>query len=132
MAKLERELSAHPEWNMPDSPLRQEPDKLLKHAEEVRAHAAKLFWNDKTGRFVCGIDVDGKSYDYGFTFINCEAIYYPTIASSVGAKCYSRANEHSLEDRFYFYKSEDVLEGRLTMNAFAADLFLINQERKFR
>ncbi|MEO0206813.1 MAG: glycosyl hydrolase family 65 protein, partial [candidate division WOR-3 bacterium] len=51
-------------------------DQIKNHAEEVKNFANKLFWNDKTGRFVCGIDVDGKSYDYGFTFVNCEAIYY--------------------------------------------------------
>jgi len=76
MAALEREINAHPEWNMPAGPLRLSPDEILQHAEEVKDHAGKIFWNDATGRFVCGIDVDGKSYDYGFTFVNCEAIYY--------------------------------------------------------
>jgi hypothetical protein len=76
MAALERDIAAHPEWNLPAGPLRLESEEILEHAQEVKAHASKLFWNDPTGRFVCGIDVDGKSYDYGFTFINCEAIYY--------------------------------------------------------
>ena len=76
MAALERDIGAHPEWNMPASPLRLASEEIQKHAQEVRDYAGKLFWNDSTGRFACGIDVDGKSYDYGFTFINCEAIYY--------------------------------------------------------
>ncbi len=76
MAALEREIAAHPEWNMPAGPLRLSPDEILQHAREVKDYAGKLFWNDSTGRFTCGIDIDGKSYDYGFTFINCEAIHY--------------------------------------------------------
>jgi hypothetical protein len=76
MAALERDIESHPEWNLPAGPLRLESEEILEHAQEVRDHAGKLFWNDSNGRFVCGIDVDGESYDYGFTFINCEAIYY--------------------------------------------------------
>ncbi|MGQ9607788.1 MAG: glycosyl hydrolase family 65 protein [bacterium] len=76
MAILEKEISNHPEWNMPLGPLRNTPEEILKHAEEIKSFAGQLFWNKDTGRFVCGIDINGKSYDYGFTFINCEAIYY--------------------------------------------------------
>ncbi len=76
MASLEKEISDHPEWNMPSGPLRKEPDEILEHAEEVKSFAGQLFWNKETGRFVCGIDIVGKPYDYGFTFVNCEAIYY--------------------------------------------------------
>jgi hypothetical protein len=76
MALLEGEIAEHPEWNIPAGPLRVAPEDIRNHAEEVKAYAGKLFWNDKTGRFVAGIDVEGRSYDYGFTFVNCEAIYY--------------------------------------------------------
>jgi hypothetical protein len=76
MAQLEQEISSHPEWDIPAGPLKVSSDEIKNHAKEVKDFANKLFWNDKTGRFTCGIDVDGKSYDYGFTFINCEAIYY--------------------------------------------------------
>ncbi|MEK7398519.1 MAG: glycosyl hydrolase family 65 protein, partial [Candidatus Poribacteria bacterium] len=76
MAQLEQEISSHPEWGIPAGPLKVSSDEIKNHAKEVKDFANKLFWNDRTGRFTCGIDVDGKSYDYGFTFINCEAIYY--------------------------------------------------------
>ena len=76
MAALERDIKAHPEWNIPDSPLRQIPEDLAGQAAEVKRHAGQLFWNEQTGRFVCGIDVEGQSHDYGFTFLNCEAIHY--------------------------------------------------------
>jgi len=76
MADMERDIKMHPEWDMLGGHLRFEPGDLRQHAEEVKAQANKLFWNDRTGRFVCSIDIDGKSYDYGFTFLNLEAIYY--------------------------------------------------------
>lgn len=76
MTQLERDIELHPEWNIPSGPLKVSSKDIKAHAQEVKDYSGKLFWNDETGRFVCGIDVDGKSYDYGFTFVNCEAIYY--------------------------------------------------------
>lgn len=76
MAELEEQIAAHPEWNIPGGVLQANADELRAHAAEVKAVAGKLFWNADTGRFVCGIDVDGTAYDYGFTFLNLEAIYY--------------------------------------------------------
>ena len=35
-----------------------------------------MFWNEDRGRFVACIDIDGAAHDYGFTFLNLEAIYY--------------------------------------------------------
>jgi hypothetical protein len=35
-----------------------------------------MFWNNKTGRFVACIDADGVPHDYGYTFLNLEAIHY--------------------------------------------------------
>jgi hypothetical protein len=48
---------------------------LERHAAEVKA-ANGRFWNEVTGRFVLGIDDAGERHDYGFTFMNLEAIYY--------------------------------------------------------
>jgi hypothetical protein len=76
MAALERQITLHPEWGIPTSPLRFESDDLSRLAAEVKDYAGKLFWNPKTGRFVSAMDIDGKTYDYGFTMVNCEAIYY--------------------------------------------------------
>lgn len=75
-ARLEEEIAVHPEWNVPLGALRCEPGMMREHAREVRDFAGKLFWNEKTGRFISGLDVDGKSYDYGLTFLNLEAIHY--------------------------------------------------------
>ncbi len=45
-------------------------------ADSIRSDFQKRFWNPETGRFYGWIDVDGQAYDYGFTFVNLEAIYY--------------------------------------------------------
>jgi len=76
LARLEQDVADHPGWNLPDGPLALDPAWLRQHAQEVKEYAGKLFWNSDTGRFVAGIDRDGKAHDYGFTFVNCEAVHY--------------------------------------------------------
>jgi hypothetical protein len=51
----------------------------------VKKTANKKFWDGKTGRFVGCIDADGVAHDYGFTFVNLEAIHYG-IANDANAK----------------------------------------------
>lgn len=34
------------------------------------------FWDEKAGRYVGCVDSDGIRHDYGFTFVNLEALYY--------------------------------------------------------
>ena len=75
MAGLERLVAAHPEWDIQRGPLRLDPDQLERHAAEVKANNA-IFWNSQTGRFTLGPGDDGRSWDFGFTFMNLEAIYY--------------------------------------------------------
>ncbi|MDO8588483.1 MAG: glycosyl hydrolase family 65 protein [Armatimonadota bacterium] len=76
MASIERDIREHPEWDIPIGTLAFEPDMLLRHAADVKAAGNKLFWNPMTGRFVPNIDQDGRIHDYGFTFLNLEAVYY--------------------------------------------------------
>jgi hypothetical protein len=76
MAAMERHIERHPEWNLPGGPLRFEPAELLELAREVQAAGNERFWNPTTGRFVGWRDLEGRSHDYGFTFVNNEAIYY--------------------------------------------------------
>jgi len=72
---VEREISAHPEWQIPAGVLALGAVMLENHSAEVKVEGNRLFWNDETGRFVACVDADGKKHDYGFTFLNCEAIY---------------------------------------------------------
>ncbi|PWU16553.1 MAG: hypothetical protein C5B50_13230 [Verrucomicrobia bacterium] len=67
------------------SALSLDPSTLEAHAADVKAEANKLFWNATSGRFVACVDADGQSHDYGFTFLNFEAIYYE-FATAVHAR----------------------------------------------
>jgi len=83
-ASLERSIQSHPEWE-PDayqnisgtsSQKAMDPDALDRLVSRMRADFQQRFWDPVDGRFVGWIDRDGKAYDYGFTFVNLEAIDY--------------------------------------------------------
>ena len=76
LARIERDIRENPGWNVPVSESAFDPDMLTKHAAEAKAEGNKLFWNPKTGRFVPGVDMDGKIHDFGLTFLSLEAVYY--------------------------------------------------------
>ena len=75
-AALERSIASHPEWNIPADTKPQDAQALAQLAEEIRQDFQTRFWNSDTGRFNGWIDVEGRAYDYGFTFVNLEAIHY--------------------------------------------------------
>ena len=88
LAELEEQIAAHPEWNIAGDADAFDPADLRRHAREVKEYGTKRFWNGKTGRFGT-VDLDGKMHDYGFTFLNNEAVYYdfatPEQARSIHA-----------------------------------------------
>ena len=75
-SQLERDIAKHPDWNIPRDGQPFDADDLARLATEIRADFQKRFWNTETGRFVGWIDVEGRVYDYGFTFVNLEAVHY--------------------------------------------------------
>lgn len=75
LADLEEQIVRHPQWCVATGAEAFDPVDLRHHAAEVKSYGGKRFWNDKNGRFGT-IDLDGKLHDYGFTFLNNEAIYY--------------------------------------------------------
>jgi hypothetical protein len=75
LADLEEQIAGHPAWNISREGAF-DPADLRAHAAEVKAFAGQKFWIEKTGRFGSGADADGVNHDYGFTFVNNEAIYY--------------------------------------------------------
>jgi hypothetical protein len=85
MASLEEAIAAHPEWGVPLGVFGFDPDALRDHADAVKKKANRMFWNRETGRFVACIDMDGEAHDFGFTFLNLDAIWYG-IASDKHAK----------------------------------------------
>lgn len=76
MAQIEEAVESNPGWAMPRGFMALKPGFLRKHAAQVKETANQKFWNDRDGRFVGCIDADGIPHDYGFTFINLEAIHY--------------------------------------------------------
>ncbi len=75
LANLEEEILHHPQWCVATGAEAFNPADLRQHAREVKDYSGKRFWNEKTGRFGT-MDIDGVLHDYGFTFLNNEAIYY--------------------------------------------------------
>jgi hypothetical protein len=76
ISALEKAAAAHPEWKIPVVNPPFDSEDLDQLASEVRTDFQERFWNKETGRFNGWIDVEGRAYDYGFTFVNLEAIHY--------------------------------------------------------
>ncbi|AKJ65424.1 glycosyl hydrolase family 65 protein [Kiritimatiella glycovorans] len=76
MAELEEAADAHPGWAIPDGFAAFDPAALRTHAAAVKETVNRKFWDREDGRFVGCIDRDGVAHDYGFTFVNLEAIHY--------------------------------------------------------
>jgi hypothetical protein len=75
LADLEEAIAAHPEWCVAGGADAFDPADLRRHAAEVREYGRKRFWNPETGRFGT-VDLGGVLHDYGFTFLNDEAVCY--------------------------------------------------------
>jgi hypothetical protein len=75
LADLEEQIAKNPQWTVATGADAFDPADLRKHARDVKAYGQRKFWNEKTGRFGT-VDLDGKMNDYGWTFLNNEAIYY--------------------------------------------------------
>lgn len=75
MADVEEAARRHPEWRLPSEGAL-DPAALRRHAAAVRAEANRRFWNPERGRFVACIDDAGDAHDYGFTFLNLDAVWY--------------------------------------------------------
>ncbi|MFA5688633.1 MAG: glycosyl hydrolase family 65 protein [Kiritimatiellales bacterium] len=76
MAQLEELAAENPGWDVPAGVAKFDPAFLREHAAKVKENTNKKFWNDKDRRFTGCIDADGVVRDYGFTFVNLEAVYY--------------------------------------------------------
>jgi len=75
LADIEEAIRKHPEWNVASGAEAFDAADLRQHAREVKDYATQRFWNKETGRFGT-VDLDGHMHDYGFTFLNNEAIYF--------------------------------------------------------
>ncbi len=86
LADLEQAINEHPQWCIAKGAEAFDCGDLRRHAAEVKAYCSRRFWSDRNGRLGT-VDLDGVMHDYGFTFLNNEAIYYgfvtPDQASSI-------------------------------------------------
>ncbi|MFV2070762.1 MAG: glycosyl hydrolase family 65 protein, partial [Pirellulales bacterium] len=73
LAELEEQIAAHPQWCVVTGADAFDPEDLRRHAREVRDYGTQRFWNKMTGRFGT-VDLEGTLHDYGFTFLNNEAV----------------------------------------------------------
>ena len=75
LADLEEEINKNPDWEIPSGSNRFDPEYLRSLAAELKDNSSQ-FWNSSAGRFVANIDVNSVSHDFGYTFVNLEAVYY--------------------------------------------------------
>lgn len=52
------------------------PEFYARLRDRVRLGYNRTFWDDAKGRYVGCVDTDGVKHDYGFTFVNVEAMAY--------------------------------------------------------
>lgn len=76
MAEMEEAVRANPGWGVPLGALALAPDSLREHAAKVKETANQKFWDPEKGRFIACYDVKGALHDYGYTFLNLDAIWY--------------------------------------------------------
>lgn len=74
LADLETQIAKHTQWKISAGGA-YDPADLRHEAEEVKVYFNKRFWNSETGRFGT-VDLDGRMHDYGFTFLNNEAVTF--------------------------------------------------------
>ncbi len=76
LAAMESAVIAHPEWGIAALAGEFSAADLDALAEAVRADFRTRFWNEANGRFLGWIDAEGGRHDFGFTFLNTEAIHH--------------------------------------------------------
>jgi hypothetical protein len=73
--------------NIKVNPYGENADSFEKQAKIVAKKAGDFFWDTEKGRFIGCEDSTGKRHDYGFVYLNLEALYYglgdSTRASSI-------------------------------------------------
>jgi hypothetical protein len=71
------------------SPYNEDAASFKNQAKAVAKKATDFFWDGKKGRFIGCVDVNGKPHDYGFVYLNIEALYYGLGDSDKAKSIYS-------------------------------------------
>ncbi len=90
MAQIEKLIEDNPGWSIAANPYGDDSASLSAKAANVAAAmtgSSSPFWNAATGRYVPSVDTNGAMHDYGYTFVNLEALAQgladPTRAASI-------------------------------------------------
>jgi hypothetical protein len=67
---------------------RRSPDEYRRLAALTKEAYNQAFWDDDKGRYIGCIDIDGERHDYGFTFVNVEAMAYGLASEEQAARIY--------------------------------------------
>jgi hypothetical protein len=57
-------------------------------AEQTREAYNRTFWDEAQGRYIGCVDLDGERHDYGFTFVNLEAMAYGLASPEQAQRIY--------------------------------------------
>lgn len=74
MAEIEAWTASHKDAALPAPAQGLGAEDLRKLADEVRARAGEFFWDASKGRLIGWRDLTGEAHDYGFVFLNEEAV----------------------------------------------------------
>lgn len=66
----------------------QAAERYMQLSEVTRDRYNAAFWDDEAGRYIGTIDVDGVAHDYGFTFLNMEAMAYGLATAEQARRIY--------------------------------------------
>jgi len=91
MSQIEKLIEDHPGWSIAANPYGEDSASLSAKAENVAAAVTggTTFWNAATGRYAPNVDVDGAMHDYGYTFVNLEALAQGLADSTRAASIFS-------------------------------------------
>ncbi|MBM3474664.1 MAG: hypothetical protein FJX75_15475 [Armatimonadetes bacterium] len=67
---------------------RRSPAEYRRLAERTKDAYNRTFWDDERGRYIGCIDTDGNRHDYGFTFVNLEAMAYGLASEEQARRIY--------------------------------------------
>ena len=62
-----------------------ESDRLVALSKKIKTEFNNTFWDESKGRYIGCVDLKGKKHDYGFVFVNLEALYY-NLGDSIKAR----------------------------------------------
>lgn len=109
MAKLERSLGQQ-----------ERAEALLELSRVLKVRFHEDFWDKKKGRFIGCIDIEKKKWDFGFTYLNLEAIAYGLATKKQSEDIFAW-----LDGKRIIASDKQKVDGRLT-GATGSEIYHLN------